>query len=257
MPLKRIASAVGVSVATAHAWTRDIQITPEQAHRNLYGPRGPQNPEHIARRVASWRRLNRERRRGFQAAGRAATKRGDRLHLAGCMLYWADGAKDRNVVQFVNSDVAMLRFFRRFLTEALGVSPSDITIRLNVYTGNGLSIEQIERHWLDALDLPPSCIRAHSVNYLPTSSSGKKKNKLPYGVCDLRVNATHLVQHIYGAIQEYAGFEEPRWLDGPPQKSYKQKAATPATAPAAPSARGADSRPGPRPPSAPRRGRPR
>ena len=27
-----------------------------------------------------------------------------------------------------------------------------------------------------------------------------------------------LVQHIYGAIQEYGGFEEPRWLDGPARK---------------------------------------
>ena len=24
---------------------------------------------------------------------------------------------------------------------------------------------------------------------------------------------THLIQHIYGAIQEYGGFEEPAWLD--------------------------------------------
>jgi hypothetical protein len=31
--------------------------------------------------------------------------------------------------------------------------------------------------------------------------------------------STHLVQHIFGAIQEYGGFEEPRWLDGPPRKS--------------------------------------
>ena len=34
----------------------------------------------------------------------------------------------------------------------------------------------------------------------------------------LAVHDTQLVQHIYGAIQEYAGFEEPRWLDGPPRK---------------------------------------
>jgi hypothetical protein len=39
-------------------------------------------------------------------------------------------------------------------------------------------------------------------------------------VCTLTVaKSTHLVQHIYGAIQEYARFEEPRWLDGPPRKS--------------------------------------
>jgi hypothetical protein len=29
----------------------------------------------------------------------------------------------------------------------------------------------------------------------------------------LSLGSTQIVQHIYGAIQEYAGFEEPRWLD--------------------------------------------
>ena len=52
-----------------------------------------------------------------------------------------------------------------------------------------------------------------NINPLPTSSSGLKKNRLPYGVCTLNVHSTELVQHIYGATQEYAGFEEPRWLD--------------------------------------------
>jgi hypothetical protein len=56
-------------------------------------------------------------------------------------------------------------------------------------------------------------LRKHAINHLPTSSSGQAKNKLPYGVCTLRVYDTRLVQHIYGAIQEYAGFDEPSWLD--------------------------------------------
>jgi hypothetical protein len=44
---------------------------------------------------------------------------------------------------------------------------------------------------------------------------------LPYGVCFVSVaKSTRLVQHIYGAIQEYAGFEEPRWFDGPPRKPW-------------------------------------
>ena len=69
-------------------------------------------------------------------------------------------------------------------------------------------------YWLRALQLPRECLRGHTLNHRPTSSSGKKTNKLPYGVCTLRVRrSTWLVQHIYGAIQEYGGFEEPRWLD--------------------------------------------
>jgi hypothetical protein len=30
--------------------------------------------------------------------------------------------------------------------------------------------------------------------------------------------STWLVQHIYGAIQEYSGVDQPQWLDGPPRK---------------------------------------
>jgi hypothetical protein len=34
-----------------------------------------------------------------------------------------------------------------------------------------------------------------------------------YGVCALELHSTRVVQHIYGAIQEYAGFDKPAWLD--------------------------------------------
>jgi transposase-like protein len=213
MPIKRIAARLGVSPSSVYAWTRDIRLTPGQRERNPRGPLGPQNPEHIARRVATWRRVNRERRRGYQREGRAKAREGDELHLAGCMLYWAEGAKGRNTAKLCNSDVHMLRFFRRFLETSLGVEPEQFRMAIHVYLGNGLSIKTIEAHWLRELDLRRSCVRKHQINPLPTSSSGAKRNKLPYGVCTLSVNSTRVVQHIYGAIQEYAGFEEPRWLD--------------------------------------------
>ena len=63
------------------------------------------------------------------------------------------------------------------------------------------------------LDLPRDCVRKHALNHFPTSSSGRAKTRLQYGVCFLIVHRTWVVQHIYGAIQEYGGFEEPRWLD--------------------------------------------
>ena len=88
------------------------------------------------------------------------------------------------------------------------------SIGLNVYLGNGLTLAEIEGEWLSALELPSRCALKHVVDNRPTSSSGKRKNKLPYGVCTLKVRrSTPIVQHIYGAIQEYAGFDEPAWLD--------------------------------------------
>ena len=130
------------------------------------------------------------------------------------MLYWAEGAKSRNSLTFVNSELAMAAHFLRFLRESLGVSDDVITNRLNVYLNNGLTLRQIEDHWLWGLELPRSCLRKHMVDRAPTSSSGKRRHKLPYGVCTLRVRrSTHLVQHIFGAIQEYGGFDQPRWAD--------------------------------------------
>lgn len=218
MAIKRIAARLEVSPSSVLYWTRDIKLTAEQRERNLSGPTGPQSPELIRRRTDAIRRTSRRRREASQQDGRRRARTGDLLHQAGCMLYWAEGAKSRNTVKICNSDPHMLVFFRRFLVESLFVDPSRLRLSLHVYLGNGLSVDEIEEHWLERLELPRSCLRKHAINPLPTSSSGMRKHKLPYGVATLTLHCTERVQHIFGAIQEYAGFDEPRWLDGPPRR---------------------------------------
>jgi hypothetical protein len=213
LPYKRIAARLKVSASSVYAWTKDIKLTEAQISANLRGPRGPHNPDHVRRRAEAWASRCRARRATSQDEGRSAARAGEPLHLAGCMLYWAEGAKRRNAIQFTNSDPRMLAFFRKFLVESLGVPPERIQLSINVYTNNGMGIEEIERYWLDLLMLPKSSARSHVLNHTPTSSSGRARKKLPYGVARLTVCQTSMVQHIYGAIQEYAGFEEPAWLD--------------------------------------------
>jgi hypothetical protein len=207
MPVKQLARLLRVSPGTISLWVRDIEITSEQHQLNKFRAGKA--------RGDTWRDLNRERRRRYQEEGRQRAKLKDPMHFAGCMLYWAEGSKGRNSVVLTNSDPHLLRFFRQFLRKSLGVVDSALSIRLNVYLGNGLALEAIEEYWLDLFELPGSALRKHSINHFPTSSGGQKTNALPYGVCTIRVSrSTRLVQHIYGAIQEYARFEEPRWLDG-------------------------------------------
>jgi hypothetical protein len=267
MPMKRIAARVGVSLSTVSLWVRDIELKPDHRERN--------RRQEYAQRASTWSDLNRAKRRAYQAEGRARARRGDPLHEAGCMLYWAEGAKARNVVCFANSDIAMVRFFIEFLRASFDVPDESFTVRLNVYTGNGLSLEAIEDRWLSELRLPRSCLRGHIINHFPTSSSGQKRNRLPYGVCTLKLYNSRIAQHIYGAIQEYAGFDEPRWLDGPPVKPRAKRVrsrpqlarsdargnqtallATRSGTRAAPSGRAGGSRPGRRPRSARRTGHP-
>lgn len=222
MPYKRIAAELGVSPSSAFAWTPDIELTAEQRANNLTGPLGPVSPELVRRRSLAWAEKCRERRRQAQEAGRARAREVDPLHLAGCMLFWAEGTQGRNVLCLANSDMSLSRFFRRFLGTCFELDDDRFVLRLNVYLGNGFDLRTIEDRWLSELELPRTCLRGHSINHLPTSSSGAKKNKLPYGVAALSVRrSTYLLQHIYGAIQEYGGFDEPAWLDGPPRKSRR------------------------------------
>jgi hypothetical protein len=207
MPMKQIAATLGVSVSSVSLWTRDIELTNEQRARNLR--RAGQA------RGDAWRDLNRRKRQQQQSEGRARARKRDPLHVAGCMLYWAEGSKGRNTAALTNSDLQLVRLFRRFLVDCMGVSRSEITLRLNVYLRPNRSLREIETYWLQGLGLTRDCLRGHTINNLPTSSSGRKVDSLPYGVCTLRVlRSTKLVQHIYGAIQEYGGFEEPRWVNG-------------------------------------------
>ena len=204
-----IARALDIAPTTARRWTLDIDVT------------GAQLAQIDARRIhaalqasAANAALSRLRRLGWQQEGRLKAREGDPLHQAGCLLYWAEGTKTRNTVELANSDLNLTHLFVRFLAECFGVGPQQLAFCLHVYTGNGLTIEEIETRWLARLRLPRSCLRKHSINVRPAPSSGIKKNKLPYGVGTIRVlKSTRLVQHIYGAIQEYGAFEEPRWLD--------------------------------------------
>lgn len=254
MSVKLIAERLGVSQSSVSVWVRDIELSPLQIEINRRRACGA--------RTRTWQDKHRSRRAGYQAEGRVVARRGDPLHASGCMLFWAEGSKNRNSLKFANSDPAMMEFFVSFLRGCFGLTSEDFTFSVNAYTNNGLTIDEIELFWMDRLGLSRRCARKHQTNHYPTSSSGKKKAKLPYGVCSLRVKrSTWLVQHIYGAIQEYSGIDQPDWLDGPTRKPDEPRTETRRAIPqalrATPSERGAGSPPGRRPPSARRTGRPR
>jgi len=106
----------------------------------------------------------------------------------------------------------MLKLFVRFLTECYSVPPERICLSVNCFLNNGLTIEEIHAHWLSLLALPDSVLRKPIINRSSRSSS-RQRNTLVYGTARLVVHSTLIVQSIYGAIQEYSGFDQPDWLD--------------------------------------------
>lgn len=204
--LGEIALALEVAKSSVSYWVRDIVLTDEQVETLLDNKR---NNKGRLRGAHTNREKFKDLRIAYQREGRLAARQGRPLHLAGCMLYWAEGAKDRNTVYFVNSDANMLQMFITFLRDELQVPEETITIRIHCHSENPTEQHRVENYWLATLGLPGTSLR----KTLYKQGSTIVHNVLANGVCAIRVNSsTKYVQHIYGAIQEYGGFDNPGWL---------------------------------------------
>jgi transposase-like protein len=201
--IKKIARRLGVSVSSVSLWVRDIELSPQQraALRNKVS--GGWSANAISAR---------RRRKQSQDRGRTVVREADPLFVAGIMLFWAEGAKARNEAAIVNSDPELVRFFAQFLRRFYGVPDERFRVACNLFADHLDRQREIEQFWLDTLQLPRSCLRKSMVNVYSKYSQKKRKGRLPYGTCKLVVCDTAVVQSIYGAIQEYAGFDRPEWL---------------------------------------------
>lgn len=128
------------------------------------------------------------------------------------MLFWAEGSKERNRAVLTNADFDLMARFVQFLRVCYSVPGERFCLSVNCHLGNGLSLEQIERAWLERLQLPYSTLRAATCNRPSAASQRRRGNVLPYGTARIAVHSTFIVQSFYGAIQEYAGVERPEWL---------------------------------------------
>ena len=140
-------------------------------------------------------------------------RQGDAFFVAGCMLYWAEGSKERNRVEFTNSDPRMVGFFVRFLKTYWNLGDEQIRITCNLFADHLTKQREIEQFWLDIAGLPPESLRKSTVNVYSKYSKKRRKNRLPYGTCRVSVTRTRVVQAIFGAIQELGGFTREAWLE--------------------------------------------
>jgi len=206
LALRAIAEQLGVSQASVSLWVRDIELTAEQQAALLVN-----NPVHNGQLLGM--RVRREQRIAAQEHGRALARRDDPGFVAGCMLYWGEGSKARNVAQLVNAAPDLLATFLRFLRSSYAVPDDRVVLSVNCFLGNGLSLDEIQHWWLERLQLPAGCLRKAIVNQPSPASKRRKGHVLPYGTARLSVHSTFIVQSIYGGIQEYAGIDRPEWLD--------------------------------------------
>ena len=127
------------------------------------------------------------------------------------MLFWAEGSKGRNTVGFVNSAPAMIKFFVQFLRTCYAVPEAKIAVTCNLFVDHEARQREIEDFWLRLVGVSRARLRKTTVNRYSKYSTKKRQNKLPLGLPHHRCD-TRLVHNIYGAIQEYGGFEREEWV---------------------------------------------
>jgi hypothetical protein len=197
--VREIERLVGVARSTASLWVRDIELTPEQREALRIRPRGVRTDF-------------RRKREQYQEAGRATARRGEALHAIGCMLFWAEGSRSVNSVKLTNSDRALLRLFAQFLRHYFDVPDQKFRVWCNLFADHAERQHAVEQFWLDKLEFPRTCLTKSAVNVYSRYSKRLRQNTLPYGTCRVMVHDVRIAQHLYGAIQEYGGFDRPEWL---------------------------------------------
>jgi hypothetical protein len=187
---------------------RDVVLTKEK--RDALAARVTEGKLRTAKEKAATARSVRQ---GYQENGRRLARESGPGYSAGCMLYWAEGGKGRNVVEISNSDPALIAFFASFLRRYFAVENEAMRVHCNLFADHVGRQREIEQFWLSTLGLPRSSLRKSTINTYSKYSAKKRTNKLPYGTCKFVVCNTRIVQTIFGSIQEYAGVDRPEWLD--------------------------------------------
>lgn len=142
-PIKEIARRVGVAPSSVSLWVRDIKLTPGQERELLRrNPAYNRQLSGTAKQAAN----RRAERIAYQQDGRRLALEGEARHIAGCMLYWAEGEKDRNALRFSNSDPEMVRFFVSFNKTSFDLADEEIKVTCYLFADHVERQREVERY---------------------------------------------------------------------------------------------------------------
>lgn len=209
--INEICEAVGASKGSVSGWVKGVEIIGQSRLRLKKKQATFKNTERLKAGVEVWSNQCAAQREVWREEGRQKARLNDRAHAMACGLYWAEGEKSRNTFCFANSDAGMMSLMADFLRANFEVSHEDLKARVYFYDNSGLTVEGVEKHWGDVIDKrgikwQKHCVNPYNKNRVSDDQRKNHVNRLPFGVCHLRVTgATRIVQHIFGAIEVYSG----------------------------------------------------
>lgn len=203
MSTPKIAKELKVSKSAVFGWVKNVEITQEQRNE-LFKNKNKNSNWRIG--VDKHVQVCKDKRLLYQDLGKKEIKVDTWEHAAGCMLFWAEGAKNKNQLQFTNTDVNMLKFFVNFLKKFYNITNDQIALSFQYHDQD---INELFDYWIKELEIE-GCRKTKP--YCKLNHTSKKNTKHKYGIVKLQLSNTELVNKIWGSIQAYLKFNEPNIL---------------------------------------------
>ncbi len=122
------------------------------------------------------------------------------LKIAGIMLYWGEGSKweGEKIIDFANSDSAMIKVFLRFLRIVCGVNNQKLRVYLYCYANQNKN--ELIAYWSRITGISK---KQFSKPYIRKDYDRKKKNKMKYGLVHIRYADKKLLNLVREWIEEH------------------------------------------------------
>jgi len=180
--------------STLSGWLKNVKFTPEQVRKLK---KNIEKITHNARIKTAWtkkeKRIEQIKITTNQAKKELPSLLKNPLLLVGLFLYWAEGSKTNECIQFANSDPQLIKIMMRWFREICKVPEEKM--RIHIYIHKIYKNENCEKFWSKITNVPVS--RFGKTTYKPTPH--KIKKNLDYkGVCRIDISNVNLFRKIIG-----------------------------------------------------------
>lgn len=181
-----------LSKSTLSGWLRNVKLTPAQEKRL---GKNIKKITYNARVKSAWakkkKRLRQTKRVIEEAKRELPNLLKIPLFLVGLSLYWAEGSKSSEKIQFANSDPRLIRMMIKWFRKICKVPKEKL--KIHIYIHKVYKNENCEEFWSKVTGVPVS--RFGKTTYKPTPHRVKKN--LDYkGVCRIDINNVALFRKI-------------------------------------------------------------
>jgi len=183
-----------LSKSTLSGWLKNVKLTPEQEKRlrkNIkkitYNARVKSAWTRKQKRIAQIKYITKQARKELPSLLK------NPLFLIGLSLYWAEGSKSSESVQFTNSDPRLIKIMMRWFKEVCKIPEEKL--RIHIYIHKVYRNENCEKFWSKVTGVSVS--KFGKTTYKPTPH--KVKKNLDYkGVCRIDISNVNLFRRIMG-----------------------------------------------------------